>query len=280
MNLPALFPIRPPSPPGVAPLTGGGAEGAGDVKFRLLALAAPSQVDTATSLPESIRAVKIGTNYCLEVWASDVGDINTGLTSAYVDLGIPAEVTVVESRTSDIFNIFASGTPMGNLVDELGGSNLQGVGIMPRWSQVGVVTLKAESDIPSAVHQLRPSTSGVACLGRGVIPVSAVEFDSLVLTFGDAPLGDVFRRGDSNTDGTTDISDAVATLGYLFLGLKKVPCEQAGDANDDGALDISDAVCVLSFLFTGGKAIEPPVGACGVDPTGHSLPCLEFPGCQ
>ena len=89
-----------------------------------------------------------------------------------------------------------------------------------------------------------------------------------------------FLRGDSNTDGTTDISDAIAILGYLFLGMNKVPCEQAGDANDDGALDISDAIYVLSFLFLGGTAIEPPVETCGVDPTGHGLPCAMFPGCQ
>jgi hypothetical protein len=63
----------------------------------------------------------------------------------------------------------------------------------------------------------------------------------------------------------------LAILGYLFLGDKKVPCEQAGDANDDGALDLSDAVYVLSFLFLGGKAIEPPVGTCGIDPSGHSI---------
>ena len=89
-----------------------------------------------------------------------------------------------------------------------------------------------------------------------------------------------FRRGDANADSLTDISDAVATLGSLFLGETKVPCQQAGDANDDGELDISDAVYVLSFLFLGGKAIPPPAGACGVDPTGHDLPCASFPGCQ
>jgi hypothetical protein len=99
--------------------------------------------------------------------------------------------------------------------------------------------------------------------------------------YGDCPSPEVlFRRGDSNADGATDISDGIAILGYLFLGERKVPCEQAGDANDDGALDISDAVYVLSFLFLGGKPIAPPVGTCGVDPTGHGLPCASFPECQ
>lgn len=89
-----------------------------------------------------------------------------------------------------------------------------------------------------------------------------------------------FIRGDANGDGTTDISDAVAILGDLFLGNSKVPCQQAGDANDDGVLDISDAVYLLAFLFLGGKAIEPPVEECGVDPIGHDLPCGSFPRCQ
>jgi ELWxxDGT repeat protein len=90
----------------------------------------------------------------------------------------------------------------------------------------------------------------------------------------------LFRRGDSNADGATDISDAVAILGYLFLGEEKVPCEQAGDANDDGALDISDAVYILEFLFLGGQTIEPPVEECGIDPTPDELACLDHPVCQ
>ena len=89
-----------------------------------------------------------------------------------------------------------------------------------------------------------------------------------------------FTRGDANADGATDISDAVAILGDLFLGEDRVPCEQAGDANDDGALDISDGIYILSFLFLGGPAIKPPVGACDMDPTGHDLPCSSFPACR
>ncbi len=89
-----------------------------------------------------------------------------------------------------------------------------------------------------------------------------------------------FRRGDSNADGATDISDAITILNYLFLGMDRMPCEQAGDANDDGILDGSDAMHVFSYLFLGGKPIEPPVEACGADPTGHSLLCRSFSPCQ
>jgi hypothetical protein len=90
-----------------------------------------------------------------------------------------------------------------------------------------------------------------------------------------------FIRGDANADEATDLTDAVAIFGYLFLGEKKVPCEQAGDVNDDGALDISDGIYVLSFLFTGGLAIKPPIENCGIDSSpAHDLPCAGYTLCQ
>ena len=35
-------------------------------------------------------------------------------------------------------------------------------------------------------------------------------------------------------DGTVEISDAVATLGVLFLGQGEITCDDAADSNDDG----------------------------------------------
>jgi hypothetical protein len=112
--------------------------------------------------------------------------------------------------------------------------------------------------------RLRPCEAGV--------DIGAYEF-------GDCWPTPPFLRGDANADGATDLSDAIAILVSLFDGEIMVPCEQAGDANDDGGLDISDAVYTLTFLFLDGKAIEPPVEACGMDPTDHDLPCDSFPGC-
>ena len=87
-----------------------------------------------------------------------------------------------------------------------------------------------------------------------------------------------FRRGDSNNDGGTDISDAITLFGYLFLGATAPPCDDAADANDDEGVDISDGIFVLYFLFQNGPAPEAP-GAflCGedptVDPNGDNLGC-------
>lgn len=87
------------------------------------------------------------------------------------------------------------------------------------------------------------------------------------------PDGKLFIRGDSNGDGTLDISDPIRTLSYLFAGGVSIACLDAADANDDGAVDISDAIHSLSYLFTGGKDIPPPTIMSGMDPTTDQLGC-------
>ncbi len=87
--------------------------------------------------------------------------------------------------------------------------------------------------------------------------------------------GPQFLRGDSNNDRKVDISDAISTLGWLFLGKDEPRCLDAADANDDGKVDISDAIFELGFLFLGGKAIPPPNKDTGLgpDPTDDPLGC-------
>ncbi len=57
--------------------------------------------------------------------------------------------------------------------------------------------------------------------------------------------------GDSNGDGSLDISDPVWTLGFLFLGFPPPVCLGAADFNRDSKLDLSDPVASLGYLFLG-----------------------------
>jgi hypothetical protein len=83
-----------------------------------------------------------------------------------------------------------------------------------------------------------------------------------------------FLRGNSNGDPKVDISDAVFTLSFLFLGGPAPACSDAADANDDGRIDISDAVFTLAHLFVGGPAPPPPgLSQPGPDPTADALAC-------
>lgn len=89
-----------------------------------------------------------------------------------------------------------------------------------------------------------------------------------------------FRRGDSNVDGTVDLSDAIHSLGYLFLGSPAdLDCHDASDSNGDGTIDLTDAVYGLAYLFQGG----PPPPAPGPLECGSLaeavLGCERYPAC-
>ncbi len=57
--------------------------------------------------------------------------------------------------------------------------------------------------------------------------------------------GDAWNRVES----PLDISDAVAALGYLFLGAA-APCRDALDTDDNGSIDITDPIYLLNFILT------------------------------
>ena len=97
----------------------------------------------------------------------------------------------------------------------------------------------------------------------------------------------VFHRGDADGDGQLDVSDAIFSLGFQFLGAAAPSCLDAADTNDDGRLDLSDAVSVLGFLFLGAPpppAPGPPPQPCGPDSDpcdpADSLGCRGYRGCR
>jgi len=90
----------------------------------------------------------------------------------------------------------------------------------------------------------------------------------------------VFRRGDSNSNGTIDIADGIFTLSHLFASGSAPLCPDAADANDDGEIDISDGITLLQHLFADGTSLPEPFLTCGSDSTGDTLDCPVFPPCQ
>lgn len=115
---------------------------------------------------------------------------------------------------------------------------------------------------------------------RGQIGVRSFQCDA---RFDDVVFhaGVPFRtRGDSDGDGAIDVSDAIVTLGFLFLDGPAPPCVDAADSNDDSAIDISDAVYSLLWLFAGGLPPPEPFEECGWDPTPDGLDCQAYDRCR
>ena len=81
-----------------------------------------------------------------------------------------------------------------------------------------------------------------------------------------------FIRGDANSDGRVDLSDALRVLVHLFSG-QPSSCPDALDADDTESLDLTDALRILNHLFRAGAAPPAPYPEPGVDPGGTALGC-------
>ena len=90
---------------------------------------------------------------------------------------------------------------------------------------------------------------------------------------------DTFVRGDSDSNGTIELTDGIRILGFLFQGLASPTCMDAADSDDNGALELTDAVRIFGWLFSGGPPPLPPTPDtggpedCDVDPTDDGLGC-------
>lgn len=89
-----------------------------------------------------------------------------------------------------------------------------------------------------------------------------------------APPEAPFQRGDANSDGLLNLTDAIWVVKY-FVGLGfGSTCDDALDADDSGAIDVTDVLFLLGYLFLAeSPAPPPPFSSCGIDKTQDGLDC-------
>lgn len=109
--------------------------------------------------------------------------------------------------------------------------------------------------------------------------LTEAAIDNVKVSQLDCPTGPVFRRGDINVDGNTDISDPIVLLDHLFGSGSPLQCAKSADCNDDGSLNVADAVSALNALFGIGSPLPAPTGSCGGDPTTDMLTCNSYTVC-
>ena len=93
--------------------------------------------------------------------------------------------------------------------------------------------------------------------------------------------GTSFRRGDSDNNGSVNITDPIGLLNHLFAGAAVPVCLEAADTNGDSQVNIADPVNTLNFLFSGGDApVAPGPTDCGEDPDeAGSVGCETYTTC-
>jgi len=79
--------------------------------------------------------------------------------------------------------------------------------------------------------------------------------------------GKKFYRADPNNDGSTNITDGIYVLNFLFLGGPAPTCRESADANNDKGVNITDGIYILNYLFLGGPTPAAP------GPPGKGEPC-------
>ena len=96
----------------------------------------------------------------------------------------------------------------------------------------------------------------------------------------EAPPDGVFLRGDVDSDGERNLSDALLFLNYVFARGSQPPCLSSGDVNDDGRLRLDDVIGLLRHLVGQTGPLPPPFEDCAGDPTPDGLSCGRFPICS
>jgi len=84
-----------------------------------------------------------------------------------------------------------------------------------------------------------------------------------------------FVRGDSNDDGSCDMSDAIHILQYMYVSGPTPYSMDAADANDSGSVDISDVIGILESLYLSGGPLPSPGGERGFDHSVDELSCAN-----
>jgi len=214
-----------------------------DVAFEVVVLDAQSGSDTTTTLPVSVDQITSGQTYYVEVWVSDVGDIDTGITSAYVDLSFPGDaLSVVSISHGGIFTAVPDGSAGSSVIDELGGSTLsEGIGVEPQWARVAVVQMYADAEPPFTLFTLSPSSTGISAYGRGIIPWNDIWLGSVRIPE---------LTCDLNGDNQVDFDD-VAILANQWGQASSDPSADIAPEPPDGVVDWFDLALMVEYWLEG-----------------------------
>ncbi len=82
-----------------------------------------------------------------------------------------------------------------------------------------------------------------------------------------------FIRGDVDSSGAIDLTDALIILSCLFQGGVCPQCLDAAIFQDNDAIDVTTAIQLLAFEFQGGPPPWAPFPNCGFAPTNDVFSC-------
>jgi hypothetical protein len=205
-------------------------------------------------------------DYNLDVFRTDINNVMcyaaayvTVAEDTTVDIGLDSDDSVqvlIDGVQVHINNIARGVLAPNTVVDLVTAVNLS--------AGCHIILVKVFDGVQAHGFRLRLQDSAAQPVVPGTIGTSC-----------GTPTGGNVRRGDSDSNGAVNITDAVRILNVLFLGIGAITCDDAADSDDNGAVNITDAVRILNVLFLGIGVIPPPTESCGPDPTDDALGCAD-----
>lgn len=148
-----------------------------DFEYRCVIKDVPTTNDQVTILPGGLTSTTVGDSFLVEFWATDSGSTNTGIVSAYTNVGYASDLVSCDSVNHPApFNIFPEGICTGAEVEDFGGSQLAGsIGIEPNWVRIGSVDFTAVA-FGVAQFVMEPAAVESSAFGRGLILPANIDY--------------------------------------------------------------------------------------------------------
>jgi hypothetical protein len=199
-------------------------------------------------------------------------DVESEDTAGLFSVSLPAPlVTGIQPNTGS-----AAG---GDTVYLSGGFFLEGATVYFGAQEAPTVTRFGPNADSTVLLQITtpPGQGEVEVRAVNTIPGRSESVDSVIFTYENA---DGYTRGDADSGGNINLTDAVQLLNFLFSGGAEPACAAAADTNRSGSIEMTDAIQILNFLFLGAGNFPAPFPGCGQDPLGELLDCNTTRNCQ
>ena len=194
----------------------------------------------------------------------NVTPVSVDYEDVFLKSSVPEVITIGNTGSVEL-NVSSISFSVGTSADFTIGPIPKLPAVVTPGSDVAVEVTYSPSDVGSDV---------------GSVEVVSDDADEATVTMplsGNGLVEALFTRGDPNSDGQIDVSDAVFILLNRFANGADPSCEKSADANDSGGLEVGDAISILDYLFKSGAPPAEPFMQCGVDASG--LSCVEYPPC-
>ncbi|MCB9853465.1 MAG: hypothetical protein H6819_10250 [Phycisphaerales bacterium] len=169
---------------------------AGDFRFEPVVLSSPTNYERGDLPPNASACIGVQDSFFVEIWGSDIGAVNTGIVCAFVNVDLPADVSLIDVIPSPNFTNFVDWELVGSQLRGVGGCGIPNGGVgVDEWARIATLKLSANACLGGGNICLSSADQSCSAFGRGAVPDSDVSFDCADLCIDEDCLYDLSGDG-------------------------------------------------------------------------------------